>query len=161
MNVGVIGASGYSGEVLVRLLLRHPSVDLVAVTSRQHAGKLLESITLRIAYSSSQMEQNQGAHFGTIGSRDLLGSRWSCSDWLDFCGALRALLKLEFSVHSEPYRLYRRVDNSGYYYYGKAEQSWNHTSLCRPIDERCCERILGYRMVERACETRTSGWSVG
>ena len=44
MNVGVIGASGYSGEILVRLLLRHPSVDLVAVTSRQHAGKPLESV---------------------------------------------------------------------------------------------------------------------
>jgi len=44
MNVGVIGASGYSGETLVRLLIRHPSVDLVAVTSRQHAGKPLESV---------------------------------------------------------------------------------------------------------------------
>jgi N-acetyl-gamma-glutamyl-phosphate reductase len=44
MNVGVIGASGYSGEILVRLLLRHPSVDLVADTSRQHAGKPLESV---------------------------------------------------------------------------------------------------------------------
>jgi len=44
MNVGVIGASGYIGETLVRLLLRHPSVDLVAVTSRQHAGKPLESV---------------------------------------------------------------------------------------------------------------------
>lgn len=44
MNVGVIGASGYIGETLVRLLLRHPSANLVAVTSRQHAGKPLESI---------------------------------------------------------------------------------------------------------------------
>lgn len=44
MNVGVIGASGYIGETLVRLLLRHPSVNLVAVTSRQHAGKPLESV---------------------------------------------------------------------------------------------------------------------
>ena len=44
MNVGVIGAAGYIGETLVRLLLRHPSVHLVAVTSRQHAGKPLESV---------------------------------------------------------------------------------------------------------------------
>lgn len=41
MKVGVIGASGYSGEVLVKLLLGHPSVELAAVTSRQHAGKPL------------------------------------------------------------------------------------------------------------------------
>jgi N-acetyl-gamma-glutamyl-phosphate reductase len=49
MNVGVVGASGYSGEVLVKLLLGHPQVKLAAVTSRQHAGKTLSSVipTLR------------------------------------------------------------------------------------------------------------------
>jgi len=44
MNVGVVGASGYSGEVLVKLLLGHPQVTLTAVTSRQHAGKPLAAI---------------------------------------------------------------------------------------------------------------------
>ncbi|OHE87596.1 MAG: hypothetical protein A3G75_01640 [Verrucomicrobia bacterium RIFCSPLOWO2_12_FULL_64_8] len=39
MKVGVIGAAGYSGEVLVKLLLGHPQVTLAAVTSRQHAGR--------------------------------------------------------------------------------------------------------------------------
>jgi len=39
MNVGIVGASGYSGEVLVKILLGHPQVNLTAVTSRQHAGK--------------------------------------------------------------------------------------------------------------------------
>ena len=44
MNVGVVGASGYSGEVLVKLLLGHPQAKLVAVTSRQQAGKTLSAI---------------------------------------------------------------------------------------------------------------------
>ena len=44
MNVGVVGASGYSGEVLVKLLLGHPQVKLTVVTSRQHAGKSVASI---------------------------------------------------------------------------------------------------------------------
>ncbi|HVT74394.1 MAG TPA: N-acetyl-gamma-glutamyl-phosphate reductase [Lacunisphaera sp.] len=44
MNVGVVGASGYSGEVLVKLLLGHPQVKLAAVTSRQQAGKPLTAI---------------------------------------------------------------------------------------------------------------------
>ncbi len=44
MNVGVVGASGYSGEVLVRLLLGHPQAKLTVVTSRQHAGKPLAAI---------------------------------------------------------------------------------------------------------------------
>ena len=44
MNVGVVGASGYSGEMLVKLLLGHPRVTLAAVTSRQHAGKPLAQV---------------------------------------------------------------------------------------------------------------------
>lgn len=44
VKVAIIGASGYSGEELVRLLLHHPHVELVAVTSRQHAGKTLAEI---------------------------------------------------------------------------------------------------------------------
>jgi N-acetyl-gamma-glutamyl-phosphate reductase len=39
MNAAIIGASGYSGEELVRLLARHPKVTLAAVTSRSHVGK--------------------------------------------------------------------------------------------------------------------------
>lgn len=39
LRAGVIGASGYSGEELVRILGRHPKVDLVRVTSRSLAGK--------------------------------------------------------------------------------------------------------------------------
>lgn len=49
VNVAIVGASGYSGEELVRLLIRHPGVDLVAVTSRQHAGAPLQTIFPRFA----------------------------------------------------------------------------------------------------------------
>ena len=44
MKVGIVGASGYSGEVLVRLLLQHPRVTLAAVTSRSQAGKALAAV---------------------------------------------------------------------------------------------------------------------
>ena len=43
-KVAIVGASGYSGEELVRLLLHHPSVELAAVTSRQYAGQTLAQI---------------------------------------------------------------------------------------------------------------------
>ncbi len=39
MNVGIVGASGYSGEELVRLLARHPRAHLASVTSRTLAGQ--------------------------------------------------------------------------------------------------------------------------
>ena len=41
IRVAVVGASGYTGIELVRLLLRHPLVDLSAVFSRSFAGRHL------------------------------------------------------------------------------------------------------------------------
>ena len=43
-KVAIIGASGYSGQELVRLLLRHPQVEIVQFTSRQYAGKPVSEI---------------------------------------------------------------------------------------------------------------------
>ena len=48
-KVAIIGASGYSGEVLVQLLLNHPHADLVAVTSRQNAGLTLAQVFPKFA----------------------------------------------------------------------------------------------------------------
>ena len=44
MKVGIVGASGYSGEILVKLLLGHRQVTLAAVTSRSQAGKPLAAV---------------------------------------------------------------------------------------------------------------------
>lgn len=43
-KVAVVGASGYTGETLVQLLLRHPQAELAAVTSRQFAGKTVAEV---------------------------------------------------------------------------------------------------------------------
>lgn len=42
--VAVVGASGYSGIELLRILLQHPAVDLRVVTSRQFAGKTVAEV---------------------------------------------------------------------------------------------------------------------
>jgi N-acetyl-gamma-glutamyl-phosphate reductase len=44
VSVGIIGASGYSGEELVRLLLNHPHAALTTVTSRQYAGQTVAQV---------------------------------------------------------------------------------------------------------------------
>ena len=44
IKTAIVGASGYTGMELLRLLLVHPSVELVAATSRQEAGKSLASV---------------------------------------------------------------------------------------------------------------------
>ena len=38
-KVGIVGASGYSGQELIRLLLRHPHAEITHFTSRQYASK--------------------------------------------------------------------------------------------------------------------------
>jgi len=48
-KVAIVGASGYSGEVLVQLLLSHPHAELVAVTSRQNAGQTLAQVFPKFA----------------------------------------------------------------------------------------------------------------
>jgi N-acetyl-gamma-glutamyl-phosphate reductase len=49
-QVAIVGASGYSGEELVRLLLSHPHAELAAVTSRQYAGQTLAQIFPKFAH---------------------------------------------------------------------------------------------------------------
>lgn len=44
IRVGIVGASGYSGEVLVDLLDRHPFAELVSVSSRSLAGQPVSSV---------------------------------------------------------------------------------------------------------------------
>jgi N-acetyl-gamma-glutamyl-phosphate reductase len=43
-KIAIVGASGYSGEELVRLMIRHPQAELVALTSRQVAGQRMGSV---------------------------------------------------------------------------------------------------------------------
>lgn len=44
IKAGIIGGAGYTGGELIRLLLRHPAVDLTFIHSRSNAGKPLYSI---------------------------------------------------------------------------------------------------------------------
>jgi N-acetyl-gamma-glutamyl-phosphate reductase len=41
IKAGIIGASGYTGAELVRILTRHPKVEISVITSRQYAGQPL------------------------------------------------------------------------------------------------------------------------
>jgi len=44
IRVGVIGATGYAGAELVRILCGHPDVELTILTSRQYAGERFDKI---------------------------------------------------------------------------------------------------------------------
>jgi len=44
IRVGIVGATGYAGAELVRLLAGHPAVELTLLTSRQYAGMRFDAI---------------------------------------------------------------------------------------------------------------------
>ena len=48
-RVAVVGASGYSGEELIRLLVRHPFCDLAVLTSRKYANQPIGKVFPRFA----------------------------------------------------------------------------------------------------------------
>jgi N-acetyl-gamma-glutamyl-phosphate reductase len=72
-KVAVLGASGYTGADAVRLLARHPDVEIAALTANTHAGKAMAEVF---------------PHFFPLDLPDL--TEWETVDWrtLDavFCG---------------------------------------------------------------------------
>ena len=50
-KVAIVGASGYSGEELLRLLQNHPGAEISCVTSRKYAGQSLGAVFPRFAES--------------------------------------------------------------------------------------------------------------
>ncbi|NWG22928.1 MAG: N-acetyl-gamma-glutamyl-phosphate reductase [Pseudorhodoplanes sp.] len=44
VKVGILGASGYTGAELVRLLLRHPRVEIVCLTADRRAGQTMGAV---------------------------------------------------------------------------------------------------------------------
>ena len=44
VKTAVVGASGYTGQELLRILLRHSGVELVCATSRQYAGQRVDEL---------------------------------------------------------------------------------------------------------------------
>ena len=49
VKVGIIGATGYAGAELVRLLLGHPMVEIAAVSSVSYEGKQLAEVFPNLA----------------------------------------------------------------------------------------------------------------
>jgi N-acetyl-gamma-glutamyl-phosphate reductase len=43
-RVGIVGASGYTGAELIRLLLQHPSFEIACLTGHSHAGSIVSEV---------------------------------------------------------------------------------------------------------------------
>ena len=64
IKAAVVGANGYAGAEVLRLLSAHPRVELVAATSRTHAGKPVEeafpSLPVGLTFSDTAAKELKG-----------------------------------------------------------------------------------------------------
>jgi N-acetyl-gamma-glutamyl-phosphate reductase len=56
-KVAIVGAAGYAGEELLRLLSRHPHVEIVCITSRSNAGQSIAKVFPKLADLDLQFVQ--------------------------------------------------------------------------------------------------------
>ena len=49
LRIGILGASGYTGAELVRLLARHPAADIAVLSADRKAGKTMAEVFPHLA----------------------------------------------------------------------------------------------------------------
>jgi N-acetyl-gamma-glutamyl-phosphate reductase len=66
-RIGVLGASGYTGAELVRLLLRHPRVEIALLTADRRAGKAMADVFPQFApYALPVLTAIEGADWRAL-----------------------------------------------------------------------------------------------
>ena len=67
VRVAIIGASGYTGAELVRLLARHPSVEIAALTAERKAGQSLGEVYPHLAgLAAPHLDKVEAVDFAAI-----------------------------------------------------------------------------------------------
>src|ERR1700728_4996468 len=67
-KIGVLGASGYTGAELVRLLIRHPRVEIVFLHADRRAGKTMADVFPQFApYALPTLSSVEEADWQALG----------------------------------------------------------------------------------------------
>src|ERR1700684_4511159 len=67
-KIGILGASGYTGAELVRLLIRHPRVEIVLLTADRRAGKAMADVFPQFApYALPTLTAVDGVDWPAVG----------------------------------------------------------------------------------------------
>ena len=90
MKVGIVGASGYVGQELLRILLDHPHAEVAKITSRQYAGQEIASLYRNFA-GRTELRFTEKIEGDDLKELDLvflalphgIASKWVTKDVLD------------------------------------------------------------------------------
>ena len=64
MKIGVVGASGYAGGELLRLLASHPHFEVTAITAHSNAGEQITSVHPQLqSYAGRKFNEFSAANF--------------------------------------------------------------------------------------------------
>src|SRR3954469_21203241 len=67
-RIGVLGASGYTGGELVRMLLRHPRAEIVLLTAERSAGKEMREVFPQFSpYALPKLTAIEGLDWAGLG----------------------------------------------------------------------------------------------
>ena len=67
MKIGVVGASGYAGGELLRLLAGHPEFEVCCVTAHSNAGEEITSVHPHLTtYQGQKFESIESINFDQI-----------------------------------------------------------------------------------------------
>ena len=139
IKIAILGASGYTGAELIRLLSRHPAAELAMLTADRHAGKALGQVF---------------PHLSTLGLPELI--KIEDADWdkveLVFCGLPHSTT--QEVIAALPRRL-KVIDLSADFRLEDAEEyaKWyGHPHLARELQK---EAVYGLTELKRDAVRKT------
>ena len=146
IKAGVLGASGYTGAEAMRLLLRHPNVEMTLLTADRKAGQPVEDVY---------------PHLGGYGLPDMVGveeADWSAVDAV-FCGlphgtTQEIIAGLPSSVKVIDLSADFRIEDPATYeqWYGHPHQALDlQKDAVYGLTELNREKIAGSRLVACPC----------
>ena len=79
LNIGIVGATGYTGAVLMSLLLTHPDAKIKLITSNTYRGRKISDIfpLFRGRLEEVLTAEHLAATFGLALEVERHGDRWS------------------------------------------------------------------------------------
>ena len=107
VRVAILGASGYTGAELVRMLLGHTGVEITVLTGNTQAGQPFSTVYPQFHYA--KVEYAAQAE-GRVAESDSLRIQWPCISCIDVISSCDKI-KLQWCTGFSRYRIVKSHGN--------------------------------------------------